>query len=240
VSAAADVRPAGVDGWLTADQAAMLADAAVRCPPGGTIVEIGSFRGLSTIVLAEHAPEGATVVAIDPHAGNDRGPQELRGYADAAAQDRAAFGRNLARAGVTDRVRHVAAFSSDAHGVVDGTVDVLYVDGAHRYGPARDDLRDWGRRVADRGELLVHDAFSSVGVTLAILRTLVVGGRFRYVGRSRSLARYCADLDGSATARLHNAAVQLAQLGWFARNVAVKLLIVLGGSRLFPRLEWPY
>ena len=133
-------------------------------------MEIGSFRGRSTIVLAAAAADGVEVVAIDPHAGNDRGPQEIDGFADEAATDRDVFDANLAAAGVADRVRHVAAFSAAAHGDVDGPIDVLYIDGAHRYGPARDDIRDWGARVADGGTLLIHDAFSSVGVTLAIVR----------------------------------------------------------------------
>ena len=157
-------------------------------------MEIGSFRGRSTIVLALAAGPGVEVVAIDPHAGNDRGPQELEGYGAAAATDRVVFESNLRRAGVADRVRHVAAFSVDAHDAVEDPIDVLYVDGAHRYRPARADIRDWGRRVTDGGTLLIHDAFSSVGVTLAIGRELVAGRRFRYVGRSRSLAEYRADL----------------------------------------------
>ena len=102
-----DVRPPGVEGWLTAGQAAMLAAVAAACPPDGEIVEIGSFRGLSTIVLAAHAPEGAAIVAIDPHAGNDRGPGELDGYGAEAAADRLAFEDNLVNAGVRHRVRHV-------------------------------------------------------------------------------------------------------------------------------------
>ena len=67
-------------------------------------MEIGSFRGRSTIVLASAAADGVEVVAIDPHAGNDRGPQEIEGYATEAATDRAVFTTNLARAGVADRV----------------------------------------------------------------------------------------------------------------------------------------
>ena len=141
-----DVRPAGVDGWLTAEQAAVLAAVAAACPDNGEIVEIGSYRGLSTIVLATHAPEGATIVAIDPHAGNDRGPGELEGFAVEAATDRVTFERNLVAAGVRHRVRHVAAGSSDAHGSVAGEIDVLFIDGAHRYAAARADLHDWGRR----------------------------------------------------------------------------------------------
>lgn len=235
-----------IDGWLTDGQAAMLADSASRCRPDGEIVEIGSFRGKSTIVLATHAPEGAAVVAIDPHAGNDRGPQEIDGFVDEAATDRVVFEKNLAAAGVRHRVRHVPEFSDQAHGAVHGTIDVLYIDGAHRYRPARADIRDWGARVADGGELLIHDSFSSVGVTLAIVRELMFGRRFRYVGRSRSLVRYRADLAGTgAAARVRNASRQLAQLPWFARNVVLKVLLSLRIGRLLTRLgrtapEWPY
>jgi predicted O-methyltransferase YrrM len=235
----------GVDGWMTPGQGAALVDAARRCPDGGTIVEIGSFRGRSTIVLALSAPPSATVVAIDPHAGNDRGPQEIDGFVDEAADDHAVFTANLQAAGVTDRVRHLRMFSDAALHEVAGVVDVLYVDGAHRYAPARADIRKWGARVADDGTMLIHDSFSSIGVTAAILRELVVGSRFRYVGRSRSMTIYRADLPGGVRPRLGNAARQLAQLPWFAKNVAVKVLLSLGLGAVLTRLgrpvpDWPY
>jgi predicted O-methyltransferase YrrM len=235
---------ADVDGWMTPGQASALRDAATRCPPGGRIVEIGSFRGRSTIVLATSAPADVEIVAIDPHAGNDRGPQEIEGYHEAAADDHEVFNANLARAGVADRVRHVRAFSDVAHDEVDSPIDVLYIDGAHRYAPALADIRRWGARVAPDGAMLIHDSFSSIGVTLAICRQLVCGRRFRYVGRSRSLAIYRADL-GGGRARSANAARQLAQLPWFVRNVALKVLLSCGFGRLLERLgrtapEWPY
>jgi hypothetical protein len=185
------------------------------------------------------------IVAIDPHAGNDRGPQEIDGYVTEAEEDRAAFERNLVAAGVRHRVRHVRQFSANAHEAVHGTIDVLYIDGAHRYAPARADIRDWGARVADDGAMLIHDSFSSVGVTMAILRELVFSSRFRYVGRSRSLAEYRADLRPGLRARSGNARRQLAQLGWFTRNVALKAFLSLGGRKVLATLrrpvpEWPY
>ena len=232
-----------VEGWMTPGQGRRLFDAAKACPSGGRIVEIGSFRGRSTIVLASAAPSDAEIVAIDPHAGNDRGPQELEGYAAEAASDHDAFLENLRAAGVGERVRHVRRFSHAAHTAVDGEVDVLYIDGAHRYAPALADIRDWGSRVADGGTLLIHDAFSSIGVTGAIVRDLVPGRRFRYVGRSRSLVEYRADLTPGA--RRSNAARQLAQLPWFAKNVALKVFLSIGGRRVLKALgrpvpEWPY
>lgn len=235
----------GIDGWLTIGQALRLADAAAAAPAAATIVEIGSFRGRSTVVLATAAPSDAVIVAIDPHAGNDRGPRELDGYHAAAATDRELFERNLVDAGVDQRVTPVAAFSADAHDAVDGAIDVLYIDGAHRYAPARTDIDDWGSRVSDGGRLLIHDAFSSVGVTAAICRQLLVGGRFRYVGRERSLAEYRADLRPGLAPRIANAARQAAELVWFVRNVAIKAFLVAGGGRLLERLgrrppEWPY
>ncbi len=231
-----------VEGWMTEGQARALHDAAAGCPPGGTIVEIGSFHGRSTIVLASACPPDATVIAVDPHAGNDRGPQEIEGFEAEADQDHATFTRNLTDAGVAHRVRHLRAFSDDALADIDGTIDVLYVDGAHRYGPARADIVRYGERVRDGGVMLIHDSFSSIGVTLAILRELTFGRRWRYEGRSRSLTVYRADGNVSRPA---NAARQLLQLPWFVKNLALKLLLTLGLGKLLHKLgrpapDWPY
>ena len=235
----------GVDGWMSPDQAERLYRAAAGTRAGETIVEIGSFRGRSTIVLASAAPDGVEIVAIDPHAGNDRGPQELDGFQAAAATDHDVFNANVATAGVADRIRHVRSFSDAAHGDVPGDVAVLYVDGAHRYAPARTDIRDWGKRVSPGGTLLIHDSFSSVGVTLAIARELIFGSRWRYVGRARSLTEYRADLDGTLASRLGNAGRQLLQMPWFAKNLLIKVLLSLKLGCVLKKFtgrdpEWPY
>jgi hypothetical protein len=236
---------ADVDGWMSPDQARRLYDAAARTRPGGRIVEIGSFRGRSAIVLASAAPDGVRVIAIDPHAGNDRGPQEFEGFEAEAADDHVVFNANLANAGVAHRVEHLRMFSDAAHAEVDGELAVLYVDGAHRFAPARRDIRDWGARVEAGGTMLIHDSFSSVGVTLAILRELALGRRFRYVGRARSLTEYRADLGVGVAARAANVARQLAQLPWFARNLLIKVLMTARLGRVVRLItrrepEWPY
>ena len=233
--------PAEVPGWLSDGQAALLHESARRVPIGGRIVEIGSYRGRSAIVLARAAAPSVEVVAIDPHAGNDRGPRQWEGTPDEGESDHRAFLGNLERHGVAGRVRHVRRFSSQAHDAVADPIDVLYVDGAHRYTPALADVRDWGARVRPGGTLLVHDAFSSVGVTFALLRAMAVSRGWAYRGRVGSLARY--ERTGASPAA--NLAGHLGELPWFARNLLVKAALV---ARLAPVARalghrdgpWPY
>ena len=237
------VAPPDVEGWLTDAQASRLAARGAEAA-GGTVVEIGSFRWRSTIVLARAA---GSVVAIDPHAGSDRGPQEIAADAARGDDDPAAFVANLAAAGVDGRVRHVRLPSAAALGEVEGPLALLYVDGAHRFAPARDDVARWGARVSPGGIMLVHDAFSSIGVTAALLAECALGGAWRYLGRTGTLAEYerlAAPLTGAA--RAHNALRQLAELPWFARNVLFKALVSVGARELAHRLglprgmHWPY
>jgi predicted O-methyltransferase YrrM len=206
----------GVAGWLTAAQARLLFERASALRPGARIVEIGSYHGRSTIVLARAAPE-AEVVAIDPYVERCRGP-----HLGERSLER--FQENVERAGVHRRVRHVRAFSSDALPAVVGEIDLLYIDGAHELAPALADIRSWGARVRDGGTMLVHDAFSSIGVTLAQIVELFFGREFRYVGRSRSLAEYRRE-QVHGFARASSAARQAAQLPWFVRNVLVKIAL---------------
>jgi predicted O-methyltransferase YrrM len=231
-----------IKGWLTDGQAGVLWERAGALRAPATVVEIGSYHGRSTVMLARAAAEGVEFVAIDPHAGNDRGPQEIHGTDTEGEADHRTFLANLARSGVTDAVRHVRQPSQDALREVPGPVELLFVDGAHRYGPARDDVERWGARVAPGGAMLVHDAFSSLGVTLALLRLLVGSREWRYLGRTRSLAEYRREPVRGA-ARLRNAAQQLAQLPWFVRNLAVKLALVARlrpVARLLGSPDWPY
>jgi predicted O-methyltransferase YrrM len=236
---------AGVEGWMTPAQARRLWTCARTVRPGSTIVEIGSFRGRSMIVLASAADEGVELVAIDPHAGNDRGPQEIEGFEAEASQDHDVFNANLDAAGVRERVRHVRRFSNEALDDVPGEIALLYIDGAHRLRPALDDIRRWGAKVTPGGDLLIHDSFSSVGVTGAIVASLLFSGSWRYLGRSESMTHYRRERLAGGD-RVRNVARQLASVPWFVRNLIIKTLIVAKLGRLTRPLfghdpdTWPY
>ena len=215
-------------------------------PAGGRIVEIGSFRGRSMIAIARSAPEGAEIVAIDPHAGNDRGPQEIEGFEDEAAVDSKVFLANLERAGVRDRVTYVRKFSHDALGDVRGPIDMLHIDGAHRFGPASDDIGSWGARVGRRR----RRCWSTTRSRRWASRwrwppTLLFSGRWRYVGRSRSLAEYRRE-PVRGRPGWPTWAASWPSCPWFARNLAIKALIVArlpqahAGCSGHDGETWPY
>lgn len=198
-------------GWLTEAQARDLHDAAAAVAPDGRIVEIGSHHGRSTVVLALGGT--ARVTAVDPF------PNDWRYGSDDTEQRLRA---NLSTAGVTDRVDLRVATSRDVRATWREPLDLVYVDGKHDYWTVRDDLR-WAEHVRDGGVLFVHDAFSSLGVTLALLRELLPARRLRYAGRTGSLAR----LEVAAPSVADRVRV-FAQLPWFVRNLAVKVLLRLG------------
>ena len=234
----------GVEGWFSPEQVERVAARSSELTAGDRVVEIGSFRGRSMVVIGRKAPEGVAIYAIDPHAGNDRGPQEIEGFEDEAAVDSKVFQANLERAGVWDRITYVRKFSHDAHGDVPGDIALLHIDGAHRFTPAREDIRAWGARVAPGGVMVIHDSFSSIGVTGAIAASLMFSKEWRYAGRSRSLAEYRRE-PVSGAAQLKNIATQLSQLPWFARNVLIKVLVTAKLGKAAKALghdgnSWPY
>lgn len=207
---------AGIPGWLTREQARVLHDVATAVPPGGTVVEIGSHHGRSAVVLARALPQGGRLVAVDPF------PEDWR-YGSAGTE--AVCRANLERAGVTDRVDLRVATSRAARDGWQGPIDVVYIDGKHDVLSLRDDLR-WSAYVPDGGVVLVHDAFSSLGVTVGLLSVLPLARRLRYAGRTGSLALLEVGRP-SAADRLR----VLRPLPWFARNLMVKVLL---RARLYP------
>jgi predicted O-methyltransferase YrrM len=200
-----------VGGWLTREQARVLHDAVVALPPGSTVVEIGSHQGRSTLALSLARPD-VTVVAVDPfRAGGKFGGTETRGV----------FEANLRRAEVRDRVDHVGEPSGDVRRGWRRPVDLVFVDGKHDVWSTRTDLL-WAQRLPAGRVLLVHDAFGSVGVTLALLLFVLPSRSLRYAGRVGSLARF-----ERTRPTLHDRAALLAQLPWFARTVGIKVLLRL-------------
>jgi predicted O-methyltransferase YrrM len=146
-----DVRrlAAPIDGWLSDAQGCALFRAAAATTGRGHIVEIGSWKGRSTAWLAAGARlAGSKVYAIDPHTGSREDP---------AAATLAEFHANLAGAGLADYVEALVMTSTDAARIVDGPVELLFIDGDHSYEAVRHDAALWLPRLVEGGTVMFHD-----------------------------------------------------------------------------------
>lgn len=112
-------------------------------------MEIGSWKGRSTIWLAAGATaRGSRVHAIDPHVNSSEDP---------GANTLADFTRNLDIAGLSDVVQPLVMSSAEAARLIDGPVELLFIDGDHSYDAARRDAELWLPKLLDGATVMFHD-----------------------------------------------------------------------------------
>jgi predicted O-methyltransferase YrrM len=128
-----------IQGATSVPQAELLRGLA-RNAAGGVIVEIGSYRGRSTVALAKGSAEGhqAPIYAIEPHEpftglfGGNFGPG-----------DRRAFYKTMLRTRSWEHVRLVNLSSEIVTPGWRQPVALLWIDGDHRYDSVKRDLEAW-------------------------------------------------------------------------------------------------
>ena len=201
-AAAADVfltlpvlaRMKGIEGWLEEDEADLLIAATrAACPGGrplGAIVEVGSYCGRGTVVLASAARafgREARVYAVDAHDGRvGAADQGIR--TGPSTLDR--FRRNVADAGVADLVDAVVARSYDV--AWDESIGLLVVDGLHDYPNVARDFLHFGRWLAPGAYVAFHDCADYFPGVQAFVHELLARPDFEMVScvRSMMLVRY--------------------------------------------------
>ena len=202
-----------VPGWLKEGQARLLFDEAQRLPDGARVVEIGSHQGRSTIILAAAVqPRGGRVTAIDPF---------VEGRLFGGQKTRDSFERNVGSAGLRDAVDLVVDYSTKLRPGWSDSFDLLYIDGKHDYWTLSDDLR-WAEHLPPEAGVLIHDCFSSIGVTLGILAHVLPSRTLAYELRSDSMA-----LLRRRPVTWKDRARILAEMPWWIRNVFIKVLLRL-------------
>jgi predicted O-methyltransferase YrrM len=169
---------ANVPGWLTDEEGEALYNLARACTGSGVIVEIGSWKGKSTVCLGLGSKEGASVpvFAVDPHADYRFGD----------------FKTNVERAGITDLVRPVASLSQAAADDFQEPIELLFVDGSHEYPLVLEDFEKWVPKVIDGGWVAFHDTTWTAGPRKVVGQAIYRSRRFkdvRFVVGSMTLAR---------------------------------------------------
>ena len=186
-------RLAGVEGWLSDEEAGTLYRLARACTGRGVIVEIGSFKGRSTISLGlgSQAGAGLPIYAIDPH----RGP----------SYD--AFLANIKAAGIDGLVTQVRLPSQEALEAI-GTepIELLFIDGSHKYELVLQDFALFVPRVVEGGWVLMHDTTSPFPGSKRVASHLIYRSHefadVRFVPSSMTVGRKVAQ--NTARDRLRN------------------------------------
>jgi len=135
---------AQVDGYLFPQEAVFLYWLARLGPGTGSIVEIGSFRGRSTLCLAAgvRGLRETRILAVDPHVY--RTEKELR--------------ENLLHFDMAGVVDLVALPSVEAAREWRGRARIVFVDGNHEKASVEADVNAWLPFLEPGGFLLLHDS----------------------------------------------------------------------------------
>lgn len=141
----------GVKGWLSDLEMRFLASAAA-CPTApGDILELGSYMGRSTIVLATaaQARDGAHLTTVDPVAR-----PELR--------------QNLQRAGVDPFVTCAHQPSTDLIANWTKPLRMFWLDGANDVATVTQDVQGFLPHLANRGIIAFHDILNLSGDRICV------------------------------------------------------------------------
>jgi MMP 1-O-methyltransferase len=141
----------------------------------GVIVEIGSWKGKSTVALARGAAAAhqEKIYAVDPHAVQ---PEE--GYLE---DTRAEFLVNIKKSGVESQVVPMIMTSEEAAGGWNKPIRLLWIDGDHRYEPAQMDFKLWEPFVVEGGIIAMHDTIRKKGPKRVLWENVFRSNRFQEI-----------------------------------------------------------
>ena len=176
-----------VPGFLGENEARLLGLLAACTPARGDIVEIGSFKGRSTVMLAMVASHYGfgPIVSVDPHTHN------LTTGADSSALPSTyeEFKASLAKAGVSQYVEVHKAFSTDVSAAWNRNIRLLWVDGDHTYQGAKADFDGFSPFLATGGVVAFHDALNNFsGPIRVFVEDVLRNNRFGPAGFVQSTA----------------------------------------------------
>lgn len=155
-------------GFMPADEGlALYAAAAQAAGLGLPLLEVGTYCGRSTLLIADAArAAGVTAITVDHHRGSEE-QQPGWEYHDPSVVDPEVglmdtlptFRRTLHKAGLEDHVIAMVGRSPQAARAWGGPLGLVFIDGGHTDEHASGDYEGWAPHLADGGLLLVHDVF---------------------------------------------------------------------------------
>jgi predicted O-methyltransferase YrrM len=146
----------GIEGFFSEDEGRWYARFA-RLLRGGTFVEVGCWKGRSTSFVGPVCnANGTRLVCVDHFAGSHDMLRDRYAATLAAEDVEETFRANMRALGIV--VELLVEPSVDAaRRFAEGTVDRVFLDGAHDAASVTQDLAAWAPRLTSDGVLAGHD-----------------------------------------------------------------------------------
>ena len=144
-----------IEGYLAPNEMRFLALMAA-CPTAtGEILEIGSFKGKSTVILAKSAALSGTskVHAVDPMTAPSETDPDLRGDASSLAD----FQKNIEQHEVSENIEFYQTFSFELAKTWNKPLRLLWIDGDHTYKGTKLDFEGFAPHLTDGAIVAIHD-----------------------------------------------------------------------------------
>lgn len=173
-----------IEGQITRDEARVLMGMASSVQCDQVIVEIGSYRGRSSVALALGSIMNNCnrVYAIDPH---DEFVGVLGGLF--GPDDQAELYKNIVKTDVGNVVSVISIPSVNASKCWPSkNIGFLWIDGDHRYNSVRSDFEAWQPFVAVNGIIAFHD--SNIDGVKLLIDELIQTNIIRQLGVVDSLS----------------------------------------------------
>lgn len=165
-----------IDGWLTKSEGEFLYKRAKLVANKNVIVEIGSWKGKSTICLAKGVQNSnkAIIYAIDPHTGSSEHKKKFKKI-DTYKE----FIDNLNYSEVSNFIKPIVQTSEAAAQNINEKIEFLFIDGAHEFNYVNLDYKLYFPKVLYNGTIAFHDSWHFLGPNLITTKILLFSSEIK-------------------------------------------------------------
>lgn len=143
-----------IEGWCPPEQGDAIFSRVERLPEGSTVVELGSYKGLSTAWIGLAADRGRKlrIVSVDLH---DPSYTERKGGSETSLADNMSA-LDLQVDMIAGDTVDIALKALD-YGIYPWSIALLYIDACHEYESVKADFLAWRPLLEDRAQVVFDD-----------------------------------------------------------------------------------
>lgn len=142
-----------ITGWFSRDEAIAMQRIVKQLAPGARLVELGSFQGRSSVVIASVLSKDSRLYCVDHFEGS----AEHQGQAD-LDNLLEIFINNIKKFHVDNKIRALAMTTLEAATkFTEKSLDLVFIDASHDYESVKSDILQWYPKIKPGRFLICHD-----------------------------------------------------------------------------------